>query len=291
MKPSRSEFLTVRGLRTHVRHWGREGAPKLFMVHGWMDVSASFQFVVDCLEQDWHVISPDWRGFGLTERSHSDTYWFPDYVADLDALLDHYAPGQAVNLLGHSMGGNVVGIYAGARPERVRRLINLEGFGMPASDPAKAPRRYAKWLDEMREPPSLRTYPSQAAVAARLQKTNPRLNDARAQFLAQHWSAQNDAGEWEILGDPNHKKPTPLGYQVQEVMACWSAISAPVLWVEAEDTNMWQWMGPREEARAEVDRRLGHLKTVTSRMMADAGHMLHHDQPERLARMVEAFLA
>ncbi|NHZ40708.1 MULTISPECIES: alpha/beta fold hydrolase [Massilia] len=291
MKPSRSEFLTVRGLRTHVRHWGREGAPKLFMVHGWMDVSASFQFVVDCLQQDWHVIAPDWRGFGLSERSHSDTYWFPDYVADLDAMLDHYAPGQAVNLLGHSMGGNVVGIYAGARPDRVRRLINLEGFGMPASRPEKAPARYAKWLDEMRAPPSLRTYPSQAAVAARLQKTNPRLLDARAQFLAQHWAAQNDAGEWEILGDPNHKKPTPLGYQVEEVMACWSAISAPVLWVEAEDTNMWQWMGPREEARIEVDRRLGHLKTVTSRMMKDAGHMLHHDQPEQLATMVEAFLA
>ncbi|NHZ88466.1 alpha/beta fold hydrolase [Massilia sp. CCM 8733] len=291
MKPSRSEFLTVRGLRTHVRHWGREGAPKLFMVHGWMDVSASFQFVVDCLQQDWHVISPDWRGFGLSERSHSDTYWFPDYVADLDAMLDHYAPGEAVNLLGHSMGGNVVGIYAGARPHRVRRLINLEGFGMPASKPEKAPARYAKWLDEMRTPPSLRTYPSQAAVAARLQKTNPRLSDARAQFLAQHWSAQNDAGDWEILGDPNHKKPTPLGYQVEEVMACWSAISAPVLWVEAEDTNMWQWMGPREQARIEVDRRLGHLKTVSSRMMADAGHMLHHDQPEQLARMVEAFLA
>lgn len=291
MKPSRSEFLTVRGLRTHVRHWGREGAPKLFMVHGWMDVSASFQFVVDCLQHDWHVISPDWRGFGLSERSHSDTYWFPDYVADLDALLDHYSPGEAVNLLGHSMGGNVVGIYAGARPHRVRRLINLEGFGMPASKPEKAPARYAKWLDEMRAPPSLRAYPSQAAVAARLQKTNPRLPDARAQFLAQHWAAQNDAGEWEILGDPNHKKPTPLGYQVEEVMACWSAISAPVLWVEAEDTNMWQWMGPREEARIEVDRRLGHLKTVTSRMMKDAGHMLHHDQPEQLARMVEAFLA
>ncbi|MDQ1833684.1 alpha/beta fold hydrolase [Massilia scottii] len=291
MKPSRSEFLTVRGLRTHVRHWGREGAPKLFMVHGWMDVSASFQFVVDCLKKDWHVISPDWRGFGLTERSHSDTYWFPDYVADLDAIVDHYAPGEAINLLGHSMGGNVVGIYAGARPARVRRLINLEGFGMPASNPEKAPRRYAKWLDEMREPPSLRTYPSQAAVAARLQKTNPRLSDARAQFLSQHWSARNDGGEWEILGDPNHKKPTPLGYQVEEVMACWSAITAPVLWVEAEDTNMWQWMGPREEARIEVDRRLGHLKTVTTRMMADAGHMLHHDQPEALAAMVEAFLA
>ena len=71
MKSSRSEFLVLRRLRTHVRQWGNEGAPRLFMLHGWMDVSASFQFVVDCLARDWHVIAPDWRGFGLTERAAS----------------------------------------------------------------------------------------------------------------------------------------------------------------------------------------------------------------------------
>jgi pimeloyl-ACP methyl ester carboxylesterase len=290
MTPSRSEFLQLRGLRYHVRHWGREGAPKLFMVHGWMDVAASFQFVVDALQGDWHVIAPDWRGFGLTERAHADTYWFPDYVADLDFLLDHYSPGEPVNLLGHSMGGNVVSVYAGVRPERVRRLVNLEGFGMPATRPEQAPKRYAKWLDDLREPPTLRTYPSREAVAARLQKTNPRLPDDRAEFLSQHWSAPNADGEWEILGDPAHKKPSPLLYRVEEVMACYSAITAPVLWVEAEDTNMWEWMGPKEQARAEVDRRLGHLRDVTPKMMPDAGHMLHHDQPAVLARMVEEFL-
>ena len=290
MKPSRSEFLTIRGLRSHIRHWGREGAPKIFMVHGWMDVSASFQFVVDCLQQDWHVIAPDWRGFGLSERTQSDTYWFADYVADLDAILDHYAPGEAVNLLGHSMGGNVVNIYAGVRPDRVRRLINLEGFGLPATKPEDSPKRYAKWLDELREPPVLKSYPSRQAVAARLQKTNPRLRDERADFLSQHWSAPNAAGEWEILGDPQHKKPSPLLYHVEEVLACSRAITAPVMWVEAEDTNMWQWMGPKEQARVEVDRRLSHLANVTAHMMPDAGHMLHHDQPELLARMIEDFV-
>ncbi|MEJ7804837.1 MAG: alpha/beta hydrolase [Telluria sp.] len=291
MLASRSEFLTVRGLRTHVRHWGREGAPKLFMVHGWMDVAASFQFVVDCLQGDWHVIAPDWRGFGLSERTHSDTYWFPDYVADLDVMLEHYSPGEAVNLLGHSMGGNVVSLYAGVRPERVRRLVNLEGFGLQSTLPEQAPKRYAKWLAELREPPTLRSYPSRQAVAERLQKTNPRLHDARADFLSQHWAAENAAGEWEILGDPAHKKPSPSLYRVEEVLACWKQITAPVLWVEAEDTNMWLWMGPKPEARIEIDRRLSHIANVSARMMPDAGHMLHHDQPELLARMLEQFLA
>lgn len=291
MSPFRSEFLTVRGLRSHVRHWGREGAPKLFMLHGWMDVSASFQFVVDQLKGDWHVIAPDWRGFGLSQRSGADTYWFPDYVADLDAIIDHYSPGQAINLLGHSMGGNVVSMYAGVRPGRVARLINLEGFGLPTTSPAQAPRRMASWLDELKAPPQMRGYPDVEAVAARLQKTNPRLSDERAAFLARHWSAAGADGQWQILGDPAHKQAGPLLYQIEEVLACWRAITAPVLWIEAEDTNMWQWMGPKEQARVEIDRRLAQLANVRSEMMADAGHMLHHDQPAELARLIEDFLA
>lgn len=291
MKQSRSEFISLRGLQYHVRHWGKEGAPKLFMVHGWMDVSASFQFVVDCLQRDWHVIAPDWRGFGLTQSPGADSYWFPDYVADMDAVLDHYSPDKAVNLLGHSMGGNVICIYAGVRPERVEKLINLEGFGMPLTRAEQAAGRYAKWLDELRERPALRTYPTQAAVAARLQKTNPRLSDERAAFLSAHWAAPNAQGAWEVLGDPAHKLTSPLLYHIDEVLACWKAITAPMLWVEANDTDIWKWLGPKDSARLEVDRRIGFIPDVTTAMVDDAGHMLHHDQPEQLALMIERFLA
>ncbi|MFC3110447.1 alpha/beta hydrolase [Undibacterium arcticum] len=290
MKPSRSEFITVRELKYHIRHWGNEDAPKLFVLHGWMDVSASFQFMVDCLQQDWHVIAPDWRGFGLTASTIADSYWFPDYVADLDAILQHYSPHQPINLLGHSMGANVVLHYAGIRPQRIRKLINLEGFGLPVTKPAQAPERYAQWLDELRNPPSLRTYASQAEVAKRLQKTNPRLSDERAHFLAQHWAAPNADGAWEILGDPAHKNVSPLLYRVDEVLACWQAISAPVLWVEAADTDVWKWMGAKDSARIEIDRRIAVIADVRQAMVADAGHMLHHDQPQVLAQMIERFL-
>lgn len=289
MKTSLSEFIKVRGLRYHVRHWGPADAPRLFMMHGWMDVSASFQFVADCLRRDWHVIAPDWRGFG--HSAGVDGYWFPDYLGDLDATLEHYSPDEPVNLLGHSMGGNAVCVYAGVRPTRVRRLINLEGFGLPAARPEQAPGRYAKWLDELREPPLLRTYPTQAAVAARLQKTNPRLSNERATFLAAHWAAPNEQGEWEILADPAHKMSTPLLYRVEEVLACWQAITAPVLWVEADDAEVWRWMGPKETARREIDRRIRCIPHVTTAIIRDAGHMLHHDQPQALAELIEGFLA
>lgn len=288
---SRSEFVSLRGLQVHCRHWGREDAPTLFMVHGWMDVAASFQFVVDCLAQDWHVIAPDWRGFGLTQSPPVESYWFPDYVADLDALLQHFSPDQPVDLLGHSMGGNIAMVYAGVRPERIARLINLEGFGMPMTQSKQAPGRYRKWLDELREVPSLRTYASVDEVVARLQKTNPRLRDDRAHFLAQHWAQENAEGRWEILADPAHKNTSPLLYHVDEVLECWQNIAAPVLWVEANDTDIYRMIGNKEEARAEIDRRMKFIPKMRAEIVMDAGHMLHHDQPEILAKLIEDFLA
>jgi pimeloyl-ACP methyl ester carboxylesterase len=290
MKASRSEFLSIRGLKYHIRHWGNDDAPMLFMVHGWMDTSASFQFVVDALQHDWHVIAPDWRGFGLTEQSGTDTYWFPDYLGDLDAILQHYTPAQPINLIGHSMGGNVSCLYAGIRPGRIRKLINLEGFGMPVTRPEQAPGRYAQWLDDLQTPPVSRPYASLSEVALRLQKTNPRLSDERAAFLAKNWAAQNSKGEWEILGDPVHKQNGPLLYHVEDALACWSSITAPVLWVEAVDTDIWRWMGQKEKVRGEIDRRIKVIPNVTTKMVTDAGHMLHHDQPELLAKLIEEFL-
>ena len=291
MKPSRSEFLDLRGLRYHVRHWGSDDAPKIFMLHGWMDVSASFQFVVDALAKEWHVIAPDWRGFGLTECNGTDTYWFADYIGDLDSILDHCALGEQVDLLGHSMGGNIACIYAGIRPARIRRLINLEGFGLLATRPEQAPARYAKWLDELRTKPRMRPYGSRQEVAARLQKTNPRLTDERADFLAGEWAHPNAEGEWEILGDPIHKLTSPILYRLEEVLSCWQAISAPVLWVEADDTDAWRWMGTKDSAREEIDRRIKSIPRVTTETIVNAGHMLHHDQPEALAVLIEHFLS
>src|SRR5690606_18461917 len=146
MKPSRSEFVSVRGLRYHVREWGHAASRPLWLLHGWMDVSASFQFLVDELAGDYRVLAPDWRGFGLTQWA-SEGYWFPDYLGDLDALLRHFTPDAAVDIVGHSMGGNVASLFAGVRTARVRRLALLEGFGLPGTAAAAAPARYEKWLD------------------------------------------------------------------------------------------------------------------------------------------------
>ena len=284
---SESTFLDVRGLRYHVRRWPLNGAPKLFLLHGWMDVSASFQFMVDALRGDWDVYAPDWRGYGLTERGKSDCYWFPDYIADLDRLLELIETDRAVNLVGHSLGGNVACMYAGIRPQRVAKLVNLEGFGLAPTRPEQAPRRYARWLDELHEPPRLRSYQDFAALAARLAQENPRLNRERAQFLAHHWGREA-GGEGVVLrGDPAHKIVNPVLYRYEEVRACWQQVSAPVLWVDAAQSHTLTRLGLTEAQHAERRSAFKNLRYVT---LKDAGHMLHHDQPEDVARLIEEFV-
>ncbi|WP_310567321.1 alpha/beta hydrolase [Hydrogenophaga sp.] len=296
-RPSRSTFVTVRDLRYHVRTWGDPvpGQAPLVLVHGWMDVGASWQFMVDALEQERWVIAPDWRGYGLTQspQPRPDSYWFADYLGDLDALLDHFSPGQPVDLVGHSMGGNVAMMYAGVRPARIRRLVNLEGFGLPATRPAQAPTRLAQWLDEIRAlrrgEMDLKTYDSADGVARRLMKTNPRLGADKAAWLAQHWAAPDAQGRWAVLGEAAHKVVNPQLYRVDEALAIYARIAAPVLSVTASDDSLGQWWKGKFTL-TEYRERLRHVPQLTEAHIDDAGHMLQHDQPERLAALIEDFL-
>ena len=287
MKPSQSHIHTIRNLRYHVRTWGDESAPKMFLLHGWMDVSASFQFLVDCLQREWYVIAPDWRGFGLTAWAPQG-YWFPDYYADLDALLEIYQPDAPVCLAGHSMGGNVASTYAGMRPERVAKLVSMEGFGASRTSPADAPKRYARWLDQLREPPQFKTYASFAEVAARLQKNNPRLAADKAHFLAQHWAKETAPGSVALHSDPKHKLVNPVLNRMEEIIACWRQITAPVLWIAGAQSKAPGW---RADSAAQLAERKAAFRRFEEVVLDDCGHMMHHDQPARLAAAIEGFLA
>ena len=287
MRASESLFHPIRGLRYHVRHWARAGAPKMVLLHGWMDVSASFQFMVDALRGAWDVYAPDWRGYGLTEWEKADSYWFPDYIADVELLLEKITPGEKANLVGHSLGGNVATIYAGVRPERVAKLVNLEGFGMAPTVADQAPKRYARWLEELRDPPGLRPYESFSALADRLQQGNQRLSRERAEFLARHWGRE-EGGNVLLRSDPKHKIVNPVLYRYEEARACWRQVSAPVLWVDAAGSETLKRLGLSDAQHAE---RRAAFRSLRHETVPDAGHMLHHDQPEAVAALVEEFLA
>jgi len=286
MRSSESLFFDIRGLRYHVRHWRGDPARRMVLLHGWMDVSASFQFLVDALAADWDAYAPDWRGYGLTQWSGADSYWFPDYMGDLDVLLERIQADAPVNLVGHSLGGNVAGLYAGVRPARVAKFVNLEGFGMPATKPEQAAKRYARWMDELRVAPKLRPYPDYAALADRMQRNNARLTRERAEFLARHWG--NEGADGVVLrSDPAHKLVNATLYRLDEAESIWKQVTAPVLWVVGAESEVFKRIGLSPDEHAARRTAFKDLRYVT---VPDAGHMLHHDQPEPVARLIEEFL-
>ncbi len=289
MKTATSRIVDVRGLRYHVRTWGDPAARKLILLHGWMDISASFQFLVDALASQWHVLAPDWRGFGLSE-SPKEGYWFADYVGDLDALVLALAKGEPVDIVGHSLGGNIALLYAGVRPGRTRNVVTLDGFGIPAEGPEVAPKKFAAWLDSLESPPELAPYRDLAAVADRLQKNNRRLPRDKAEFLASHWGETLPDGTVRLRADPRHKQPFPNVYRLEEYFAIWRNITAPVLWVAADNSDIPKWLAGNGDPLVELERRRAHVPHSRLVTIADAGHMLHHDQPEAVARALEAFL-
>lgn len=304
---SQSLTLPVRGVSYHLRTWGQPhpSLPPVFLLHGWMDVSASWQFVVDAwlrIAPDLRgrqLIAPDWRGFGRSSpHAAVDHYNFQDYLADLEAVIEHFLPSHelAVDLVGHSMGANIATAYAGIRPARVGKLVNLEGFGLPDSRPAQAPGRYAQWLDELAQLKQgtlqLKTYTGAQGVAQRLSKTNPRLPLDKALWLAQHWAEPlpDGSGQWRILGDNAHKVVHARLYRVDEILAIYARISAPTLAIEASDNSLAQWFKHGEHSIEEHHRRLSHIPNCTTYTIPNAGHMVHHDQPQAVAQHLQAFL-
>lgn len=286
--PSRTESLSLRGLRYQVRHWGPVDAPPVFFLHGWMDASPTFQFVVDALQQTWHVIAPDWRGYGGSEYL-GRPYWFPDYYADLDALLAHYSPDVPARLVGHSMGGSVAAIYAGLRPERVAQLVVLDFLGLkpPPVEQGMA-ETLQVWLDGIAAPPRMRSYRDRGQLARWLVAANPRLLPERAEFLAMEMGRPSADGQVELACDPWHKIPAPYPYRIEDVMDCWRRVAAPVLQVVAEQGYVRQRFGDVDAP--EFRRRTACFRQLKVETVVDAGHNLQHDQPEAVARLLEDFL-
>lgn len=284
-RPARYEYRLVRGLRHRLTWWGDPSASPIVLLHGFMDCGTTWQFLVDQLPRSWCCVAPDWRGFGASDWAPAG-YWFPDYLADLDELLDSVAPGSAARVIGHSMGANVAALYAGVRPDRLRWLVSLEGVGLPRVAPEAAPERFQQWLQELRQPPRDARYANTDELARILRNRNPRLAPERAAFVADAWTrAVGQTGEVQLRLDPRHRLVNPVLYRLEEAQACWSRIGIPMLLV----------MGCESEHNARRRRELSDealcrlIRDLRMVELAGLGHMMHHEDPAAVAAVICEF--
>jgi pimeloyl-ACP methyl ester carboxylesterase len=285
LRSLQNHTLQARDLTFHVYRWPGSDPDPLVLLHGWGDTGETYQFLVDCFAADRTCVAIDMRGFGRTQRP-TDGYWFPDYLADFDALLDQLAPDRPVDLVGHSMGGNIATLYSGVRPQRIRRLVSLEGFGMARTTPDQAPGRYAQWLDEVKQGTEFAVYENYEQLVRVLARRNPRTPRDRVEFIARSWAQTRDDGKIELRADPKHKRVNPVLYSREQAEACWRAIEAPVLFVLGEQSDLMKRMS---EELAEARLR-SIYRNLTFATINDAGHMMHHERPDEVAALIEEFL-
>jgi pimeloyl-ACP methyl ester carboxylesterase len=279
------EDVQVRGVRHRLTWWGERSSDPIVLLHGFLDCGATWQFLVDRLPASWTLVAPDWRGFGDSEWIPGG-YWFPDYFADLDSLLDTLVPQSRARIIGHSMGANVAKMYGGIRPQRMQWLANLEGLGLARTRPEDAPKRYAHWLDEVKDSFKEGRYESLEQLASILRMRNPRLTADRAEFVARAWSRpEPDSSEVRLRFDPRHRLVNPILYRREEAEACWARLEIPMLLV----------MGELSEHRARqtsysTDEQLhGLFRKLRLVTVPRTGHMMHHEDPEAVARHIVEF--
>lgn len=279
-----SRYVRLRELRFHLRTWGDSHKPLLVLLHGWLDTAATWSDVGARLGERFHVIAPDQRGYGYSEWPQ-DGYWFPDYLGDVDALIDHLAPKAPIALVGHSMGGQIASVYAGLRPERIGKLAVIDSLFLPDMPATQAPRKLLRWMNQLNSAPREKTYASFEELAERVKKQQPQLSDARALFVARGWGGADATGRIRLLADPKHRRDMPSLYRNAESMAVWQQITAPTAFIDGGASAFAKAISEEEKAA----RRACFAKRHEA-VIPDAGHMLHFDAPDALADALLAFL-
>ncbi|MGN8198497.1 alpha/beta fold hydrolase [Salinisphaera sp. RV14] len=281
---------TMAGRRQAYRRIGPQRGPALVLLHGLMDNSAGFAPLLAALEAehalDRDIIAPDWRGHGESEATPG-AYWFPHYLADLETLLDTLGVTGPVVLIGHSMGGQVASLYAGARPERVAGLVALDSLNVPDSDPNNSPARYRDWLDTVTGCASQdpRVYASVADFAARLARRYPELDDAALDYLASAWLRPTGDGRQCLGIDPAHHRRMPYGFRAAEACALWRDVQCPVLCLDGGRSQATMFVDAETRAA-----RRACFADIEHRTLAHCGHMLHVQDAPAVAERLHAFL-
>jgi pimeloyl-ACP methyl ester carboxylesterase len=281
MEPE-SRFYAARRLRLHFVDWGNPDSPPLVLVHGGLDHCRSWDWVAEAFRKDFHVFAVDLAGHGDSDHAVGGSYALTDFVFDLSEFFDAVGISRA-SLIGHSMGGGVCSLFAGAFPERIDRLILIEGLrpAMASLDPVDE--RIRKYVEDThnlsRRAP--RSYASVEEAMRRMMHAHPALSGAQAAHLTAHGLKRDDDGSWRWKYDNFIRTRSPSRLSRTEVEALWRRIDSPVLLI-----------GGGESGRPDPSKNgwLDLFRSANSVLVPNAGHWVHHEALDQFLDLAGAFL-
>ena len=278
-----ARFYQSQGLRLHYTDWGNEAAPPLILIHGGLDHSRSWDALALSLRSNFHVIAPDLRGHGESDWASGSSYSLADHVYDLTCMMTSLGLEEA-GIVGHSMGGMVSLVYAGAFPQKVSRLAVLDGVtNFPARKIKPIEARIAEWVTVLDKTArrKIHHYASVADAAERMRARNARLTHEQAMHLATHALKQDADGSYIWKFDPYLRAPAPYRLSLDDHIALWTGIACPTLLVAGSESFL-----PDPE-KAGV---LGHFRQAELARIEGAGHWLQHDKAAEVLQLLEDFL-
>jgi pimeloyl-ACP methyl ester carboxylesterase len=279
-----SRYFFSQRLRLHYVDWGNAHLPPILLVHGGRDHCRSWDWVAADLRRSFHVVAPDLRGHGDSAWAIGSTYSMIDYVLDLAALLKTIDLFP-ITIVAHSLGARIVLQYAGIYPDRVAKVVAIEGLGPPAGL-AKSPSAVARMLQWVREMQALarrhpKSYGMLDEAVTRMREANPHLSDEQARHLTVNGVIRHEDGTYSWKFDNFVRAVSPYLFNLEEAREIWSQITCPVLLVRGSES----WAGdPVAEGHAAAFR-AAEIMTVEG-----AGHWVHHDRPAVFLEGVRRFL-
>ena len=276
-------FYHSQGLRLHYADWGNGAAPPLILVHGGRDHCRSWDTLARALQPHFHVVAPDLRGHGNSDWAKGSSYSISDYVYDLTRLM-HSADLRKPNIVGHSMGGMISLMVAGAFPDDVSRLVILDGVTVrPGAPRAPIHELIAGWvaqLDKISQH-NRRTFRTVAEAAERISAHNKRLTPEYALHLATHGVRQNGDGSYSWKYDEYQSARAPYRLSVDDYAALFARIACSTLLLHGSESFL---------QNPQVTGMLGHFRHAQLMTIQGAGHWLQHDKPDEVLRILRQFL-
>jgi len=279
-----SHYYYSQRLKLHYVDWGNPEKPLLLLVHGGRDHARNWDWVAQALRADYHVIAPDLRGHGDSQWSIGGSYALIDYTLDIAQLLDPLDLFP-VTIIGHSLGGAIGLQYTGSFPDKVGKVVAIEGLGPPpgmiVERPARERMRY--WVEEMKgfARRHAKRYPSLDDAVQRMCDANPHLSEAQARHLTVHGSYRDEDGTYLWKFDNYTRTTTPYLFNRNDAAELWGGIACPVLLLRGSDS----WASDPEK-----DGRVAAFADYRFFNIDGAGHWVHHDQLEVFLGHIRDFL-
>ena len=279
-----SHFFHSGRLKLQFWDWGNEQKSPLLLIHGGRDHARSWDWVAGALRDTWHVYALDLRGHGNSAWAPGSAYTIAEYVSDVASLIDIISP-DPIRIISHSLGGVIALSYAAVYPDRVHKVVAIEGLGYPHHHEIHQPlaAQIRRWIAAQRRLNAKNApgYATLEEAVARMKEANPRLSDEVARHLTLHGTNRDADGSLVWKFDNFVRSTAPYGIGPEELGEMWANIRCPVFMPWGLESFM-----PLPEGDPRVTR-IPHCRIKT---YADAGHWVHHDKLRDLVADCAEFL-